>query len=722
MKSEPTRSKSTSRTNRASLQVPQDEIEPTSGERMPFSLDRFGWDIVGIILFAIALMTLLGLLGLTQGGIITPWVDLLRLGMGVGSYFAVVFFVFLGFAALRNHFTQLPGIPFKKVLAWEGLAFCIMAMLAIFSGLELENEVLIAHGGVIGWGIASLVNFLLPMPFSTLLFLLLIIVFLINGIGIPDTWKRAMRDWLAGGESNTRSQLSVPSDGTSPAPVRPKAVNDISPEERASASLNRDGRLPPLDLLLHDPGNRPDEEAIREAAAKIEQTLAEFGVPTRVVGYRVGPTVTQYAVEPGLVEKLGPDGEMVQQKVRVAAISSLQNDLALALAAQRLRIEAPVPGRPYVGIEVPNTHISIVRLRSMLESDAFVRQASPLAFALGRDVAGQAVAADLSRMPHLLIAGTTGSGKSVCIQALTVCLVMNNTPDTLRVAMIDPKMVELARFNGLPHLLGQVETQPDRMVAVLRWALAEMDRRYRILEDAHARDLDTYNAKMQRKKEPTLPRIVVLIDELADLMMQDPEQTEPALVRLAQMARAVGIHLVVATQRPSTDVVTGLIKANFPARIAFSVATAIDSRVILDVNGAEKLLGKGDMLFLNPEAGTPMRAQGAIVTDPEVTRVVEFWQKWNAGQTELEPAPWESMIESTEEGGDDLLEQAIEVVRTAQHASASLLQRRLRIGYPRAARLIDELEEQGVVGPAVSGGREREVLISPDEEDADEGE
>jgi S-DNA-T family DNA segregation ATPase FtsK/SpoIIIE len=696
-------------------------MEPESSGRMSFTWDRFGWDIAGIVLFAIALMTLLGLLGLTQGGIITPWVDLLRLGMGLGSYFAVIFFLFLGFTSLRNHFTQLPGIPFKKTLAWEGFAFCIMALLAIFGGLELENETLIAYGGVIGWGLASLVNFILPMPLSTFFFFILSVVFFINGVGIPETWRSAVRDWLAEGE---RSASPQPNSATSVSstPVRPKSVQDISPEERASTSLKRDDRLPPLDLLLNDPGNRPNEEAIRETASKIEQTLAEFGVPTRVVGYRIGPTVTQYAVEPGLVEKLGPENQMIQQKVRVAAISSLQNDLALALAAQRLRIEAPVPGRPYVGVEVPNTHISIVRLRSMLESDAFVRQASPLAFALGRDVSGQAVAADLSRMPHLLIAGTTGSGKSVCIQALTVCLVMNNTPDTLRLAMIDPKMVELARFNGLPHLLGQVETQPERMVAVLRWALAEMDRRYRILEDAHARDLDTFNAKMQRKKEPTLPRIVVLIDELADLMMQDPEQTEPALVRLAQMARAVGIHLVVATQRPSTDVVTGLIKANFPARIAFSVATAIDSRVILDVNGAEKLLGKGDMLFLNPEAGTPMRAQGAIVTDPEVTRVVEYWQKWNIGVTEPEPAPWESMIESEEEGGDDLLEQAIEVVRTAQHASASLLQRRLRIGYPRAARLIDELEEQGVVGPAVSGGREREVLISPDDEDADEGE
>ena len=282
---------------------------------------------------------------------------------------------------------------------------------------------------------------------------------------------------------------------------------------------------------------------------------------------------------------------MQRQKVRVSQIANLSRDLALALSAERLRIEAPVPGRSYVGIEVPNQHNSIVRLRPLLESEAFQRLGSPLAIALGRDVSGAPVVADLARMPHLLIAGTTGSGKSVCIAALTTCLVMNNAPSDLRIAMLDPKMVELVRFNGLPHLLGKVETEQERMLGVLHWALAEMDNRYRLLETNRARDLEAYNRKMQRRKQETLPRIVILIDELADLMMSSPDQTEHSLVRLAQMARATGIHLVLATQRPSTDVVTGLIKANFPARIAFTVASSVDSRVILDMNGAETLLG-----------------------------------------------------------------------------------------------------------------------------------
>jgi S-DNA-T family DNA segregation ATPase FtsK/SpoIIIE len=350
----------------------------------------------------------------------------------------------------------------------------------------------------------------------------------------------------------------------------------------------------------------------------------------------------------------------------------------------------------------------------MLESDAFYRIGSPLAIALGRDVSGQAVVADLARMPHLLIAGTTGSGKSVCIAAITTCLIMNNTPEDLRIAMIDPKMVELVRFNGTPHLLGKVETDLERILGVLRWSLGEMDRRYHLLEDAKARDIEVYNRRMQRRKQPTLPRIVIVIDELADLMMSAPDQTEHSLVRLAQMARATGIHLVLATQRPSTDVVTGLIKANFPARISFTVASSVDSRVILDTAGAETLLGRGDMLFLNPEAGAPVRAQGVMVTDQEIERVIEFWQKMSP-MDENEAPPWEQTLSESEQASDELIEQAIAVVRKVQRASASLLQRRLRIGYPRAARLMDELESLGVVGPSQGAGREREVLIEPDE-------
>jgi S-DNA-T family DNA segregation ATPase FtsK/SpoIIIE len=443
-----------------------------------------------------------------------------------------------------------------------------------------------------------------------------------------------------------------------------------------------------------------------------------------VVDFRAGPAVTQFAVEPGFLEHAGPDDEVRRQKVRVSQISALASDLALALSAPTIRIEAPVPGQAYVGIEVPNRRPAMVRLRPILESDTFQSIGSPLAIALGRDVAGAPVAADLAAMPHLLIAGTTGSGKSVCITALTTCLVTNNSPEDLRLVLIDPKMVELVRFNGLPHLLGKVETELERIVGVLRWCTVEMDRRYRLLEEAKARDLEAYNRKARRTRAlERLARIVVMIDELADLMMMAPDQTERTLVRLAQMARATGIHLVVATQRPSTDIVTGLIKANFPARISFAVASSIDSRVILDGAGAETLLGRGDMLFLSPEAAAPARLQGAFVSDQEIERLVDYWKQETAeAGPEAEPAraPWEELLSRQADLGerDEILERAVELVKQTGMASASMLQRRLRIGYPRAARLMDELEELGVVGRSQSGGRTREVLVGDEEEEA----
>ena len=438
-----------------------------------------------------------------------------------------------------------------------------------------------------------------------------------------------------------------------------------------------------------------------------------------MVSFQVGPTVTQFAVEPGFIERPGPEGEVTRNKVRVSQISALARDLALALSAERLRIQAPVPGRPYVGVEVPNLSATTVRLRPILESAPFYKLNSPLGIAIGRDVSGDPVVADLASMPHLLIAGATGSGKSVCIAAITTCLAMNNSPEDLRLVMVDPKMVELVRFNGLPHLYGKVETDIDRMLAVLRWTVAEMDRRYKLLEEVRARDLNAYNKKMRRRKEgQTLPRLVVLIDELADLMMTSPDQTEHNLVRLAQMARATGIHLVLATQRPSTDVVTGLIKANFPARMSFAVASSVDSRVILDTQGAESLLGNGDMLFLPPEAGNPLRAQGVFVADHEVEQVINYWRENWAAEPEGE-TPWEELLATEAEASraDALVERATQIVRHSQRASASMLQRRLRIGYPRAARLIDQLEELGVVGPSMGPGKEREVFVGPDDED-----
>ncbi len=482
----------------------------------------------------------------------------------------------------------------------------------------------------------------------------------------------------------------------------------------------RDQSLPSMDLLDRGKGFKPNQRHINTSAGLIEKTLAEFGIPAQVIGFQVGPTVTQFAVKPGYLND--PEEDEERKKVRVSRITSLNKDLALALSATQLRIEAPVPGRAYVGIEVPNEKSYLVTLRSVMETTAFYKVDSPLAIALGSDVSGEPVVADLASMPHLLIAGTTGSGKSICITSLTTCLVMNNTPEQLRLVMIDPKMVELIRFNGLPHLYGQVETDLERILGVLQWVVSEMDRRYQVLDETRSRNINTYNNKIIKKKGgEIMPRIVVMIDELADLMMMAPAQTEFSLVRLAQMARAVGIHLVVATQRPSTDVVTGLIKANFPARMSFAVASSVDSRVVLDMNGAESLLGNGDMLFLSPEASSPIRAQGCMVTPQELDRVINAWKEVSGLEPEEINPPWEKVIEEKAEIDefDPLIKDAFRIVRDAQRASTSLIQRKLRIGYPRAARLMDELSALGYVGPSRGSGIEREVLIASDEEFGD---
>lgn len=719
---------------------------------------RFGWDIAGVTLVVFAILLLIALTGITQGTFLTPLADWFWTWMGWGSFLILISLFVLGLAAIQRDHLVHPGKFLWWIICYEICSFAIMACLACLSGFSLSAAEEGKYGGIIGWGLADLINSkagAFPAGISWLIVALLFgpggfrfLKTLGNLFGeIPD-----LSDNLASslpqvendspvfpGAESIQEKLELPIDELIQArkPAKQPLVQELDPqprriiqikskkkklptealpEEKAAPAPEREPRLPPLNLLMDEPINRPDEHSIHLTAGLLEKSLADFGIPARVVGYRVGPTVTQFAVEPGYIEKVNADGEVQRQKIRVSQISSLSRDLALALSAANLRIEAPVPGRSYVGIEVPNMRTAIVRLRPLLESEAAQKMNAPLMLALGRDVSGQPVLADLSRMPHLLIAGTTGSGKSVCIEAITACLALNNSPEDLRLVMIDPKMVELVRFNGLPHLLGKVETDLERIMGVLRWCITQMDQRYRLLEAQKCRDIDAYNAKMRHRGQEILPRIVVLIDELADLMMTAPDQVEPSLVRLAQLARATGIHLVVATQRPSTDVITGLIKANFPARISFTVASSIDSRVILDSTGAETLLGRGDMLYLNPESGAPQRAQGVWVHDQEIEKVIEFWQKMKPDMVN-QPAPWDEMLEEESEysGADVLVRQAIEVVKHSQRASTSMLQRRLRIGYPRAARLMDELEDLGVVGPSQGGGKDREVLISAED-------
>ena len=704
---------------------------------------RFARDAIGVILLAFALITFLVLVGTNQGQdaqpapwaqgtLVTPWVRLLMIWFGWGSYLISISIGLVGFIIMRWDQSTISFGQFVSLELALLLTLSLLAVLGILSGEQPDSD---KYGGRVGWGLATLVWMLAGNIGGTVI---LVILWLLAAMSAFGLWVR-LEHWLMqlAGDAPTVEPVveSIQKKVVEPAPAQQetqpkKKSKPLPPEFRKSLRVpeSQDDRVaeppprgdnfPPLTILSGEQSSRPDERTINQTAGLIEKTLSEFGIPATVIGFRVGPTVTQFAVQPGFIKRTGlAEEDARQMKVRVAQIAALQKDLALALSAQRLRIQAPVPGKPYVGIEVPNPRSAVVRLRPILETDVFYKVNSPLAIALGRDVSGQALVADLSRMPHLLIAGATGSGKSVCITAIAACLAMNNAPEDLRLVMIDSKMVELLRYNGLPHLYGKVETNIDRIMGVLRWVVVEMEHRYRLLESAKARDLDSYNRKLTRHGDgKPLPRIVVIIDELADLMMSAPDQTEHNLVRLAQMARATGIHLVVATQRPSTDVVTGLIKANFPARLAFAVASGIDSRVILDTTGAETLLGRGDMLFLNPEVGNPLRAQGVMVTDQEIEKLITHWQKVSDLPLDDDP-PWEKLLqESTGDEDDALLDEAISLVRETQRASASLLQRRLRIGYPRAARLLDQLEEMGIVGPSQGGGRERDVILDAEDE------
>ena len=702
-------------------------------------LRPYQWDLAGILTLTLSAMTLLALLfpRFVQGSILLTWVNILQLGLGWGSLLVIGTGFYLGVWFLKQSVGSPPEIPWLRVFALEGAVFALIAFLTVLGGHSLTRARQGLDGGLVGWGLVEAVSSLLGVFWTGVLAFLTAVLGTVIGLDLRENlqdWQEKLSLRRGGEEAELDltpsgvQKISLEDGSAQKSASTPERKRRRLPpefrknfqvdarEEKTVVSSKRDQRLPDLDLLITGKSSRPNQRHINTSAGLIEKTLAEFGIPAQVVGFQVGPTVTQFAVKPGYMNGEEESSEE-KKKVRVSKITSLKRDLALALSAKQLRIEAPVPGRAYIGIEVPNDKSTLVHLKPLLESEAFHKINSPLAIALGRDVSGEPVVGDLANMPHLLIAGTTGSGKSVCITSLTTCLVMNNTPEDLRLVMIDPKMVELIRFNGLPHLYGQVETDLERILGVLQWVVGEMDRRYQRLEETSSRNIDTYNRKVRRRKDGTpLPRIVVMIDELADLMMMAPGQTEHSLVRLAQMARATGIHLIVATQRPSTDVVTGLIKANFPARMSFAVASSVDSRVILDTGGAESLLGNGDMLFLPPEEGTPIRAQGCIVTKAELERVIKAWTEQE--EDVEQPPPWETTIneQAVIDEYDELVKDAFEIVRDSQRASTSMLQRKLRVGYPRAARLMDDLADLGFVGPSKGSGQEREVFIARDEE------
>ncbi len=685
-------------------------------------------ELAGVMLLVLALITALGLVGFTRGALLDAWIQIWRRTLGWGAFGVPLLLGALGVLLLQGWLVHPVHWPWRKLVSGE-VAF--LALLTAFHVLASGSDPwLLADegrgGGFVGWALSGLLMDVIGrLPTA----LLAVATAVTAGAWMAGVARDDVRYLL--GQISQRFQKIVPEPETTtsepfpPAPVAPPEKTRSQPLKIITAAdnapkrpLRRDRRLPPLDLLEKAEPPSMSEEEVRRKVEITERTLADFGLPVRVTEVRRGPVVTQFGVEPGYMERTGPDGERWDQKVRVGQISALANDLSLALAAPSLRIEAPVPGRSIVGIEVPNDTISIVHLRPIIESRAFRKIKSPLAVGLGRNVSGAPVAADLATMPHLLIAGATGSGKSVAISSMVTCLAFNNPPERLRLVMIDPKLVEMTRFNGLPHLLGNVEVELERIVVVLRWVTHEMDARYKLLSEAGARHLNDYNRKLRRAREEELPYIVVVIDELADLMTMAAAETEHTITRLAQMARAVGIHLVVATQRPSTDVVTGLIKANFPARISFAVASQVDSRVIIDQVGAEHLLGRGDMLFLDPKVGHPVRVQSCLVSDREIEALVSYWQAETSDE-EREPAPWEAMLRieaRLDDERDPLLGKAIKLVRREGGASASLLQRRLHIGYPRAASIIDQMEELSIIGPPQSGGRTREVLLDGDDE------
>jgi DNA segregation ATPase FtsK/SpoIIIE, S-DNA-T family len=518
----------------------------------------------------------------------------------------------------------------------------------------------------------------------------------IGGIGAKSLPKGQLKLSGSGGNLNVNASKG-PAAGPAPArePLEQKLVSNVPGEEMI-------WKYPSLELLGEAELGKAERGDIRGNAATIEKTLESFGIDAKVVEVNLGPAVTQYALEVALGTKL-------------SKITGLERDLALALAAPTgtIRIEAPIPGRSLVGIELPNRAAEFVSLRKMLESEEMASHKSKLAVSLGLDVSGKPIVADIARMPHVLIAGQTGSGKSVCINAFLASLLFRASPSEVKLILVDPKRVELTGYNGIPHLLSPVIVEPDKVISALRWIMAEMDRRYKLFAGAGARNIDGYN---EMTGFQALPYIVLFIDELADIMLFSPVEVEDAITRIAQMSRATGIHMVLATQRPSVDVITGLIKANVPSRIAFAVASQVDSRVILDTQGAEKLLGKGDMLYLPPEQAKPMRIQGAFVNDKEINALTSFIKNQGIPTQYTDEVTTMAKAGTVNIGGvegdiDELFKEAVKVVCQYDKASSSLLQRRLSIGYARAARIMDQLEASGVVSSSDGSSKPREVLI-----------
>ena len=665
-------------------------------------------------------------------GAYLAWVMIFLFGRWT-SYIIPLFLLWLGIKLFRD---QDPYLRPARII---GLLLLLLSLSSFIGLLSLKNEsVSFYRAGFLGFmickslikGIGELGSYILFITLIlvalTLVAEILISTFLLNAINkakavLNPFFKIKRKEELQVNRimakergfqeyelknKTVRDELSAEEEpGKTVSAVKPKVKiktdTPVSSESRIKPRLVKIGdyHLPPLDLLDSPPPleARQIKEDLTNNARILEETLDDFGITVKVTDIERGPIITRYELEPA-------------PGVKLNRIVSLSDDIALAMKAQSVRIVAPIPGKARVGVEVPNIQSTLVYVKEVVASKEFQESESKLTIALGKDIAGMPVVSHLDNMPHLLIAGTTGSGKTVCVNAVILSLLMKSTPNELKFVMIDPKMVELAPFNGLPHLLCPVVTESKKAANVLNWVVNEMEHRYRLLAEAGARNILAYN----EKQEDFIPYIVVIIDEFADLMVVARDQVESAVTRLAQLSRAVGIHLVLATQRPSVDVITGVIKANMPARISFKVASKVDSRTVLDMNGADKLLGKGDLLFLKPQDAKLTRAQGSLVDDKEIERVVDFIK------SQAEPVYDEDILKDQQKFSksngekDELYDEAVRVIIESNQASVSILQRRMRLGYTRAARIIDMMEQEGIVGP-FEGSKPRKILVDREE-------
>jgi S-DNA-T family DNA segregation ATPase FtsK/SpoIIIE len=720
------------------------QIKPTPQHSLPTGF----WSQVGaLLLIAISILFIVAWFG--AGGPVLEWMHKLVIdSIGYAVYVVPILFVYVAIEIFRAEDNRL---PFVMKLATGSAILWFSALFGL-----LKNGSGQTTGGVIGdfinKSVLTLVNpsiaafIYVLLIFITLLFILRVSPFTV----IKKIWELSRRD-TAEHDANVKVMRNVAAiDGPSATTIgnfklnagvptldpsevgknqsrlsslRNSVARDRVAEDQAALVTISDPnwKAPSLDLLekKQSPADAGD---IHQNAQIIKNTLNEFDIDVEMEGANIGPRVTQFTLRP-------PSG------VKLARITALENNIALNLAAQSLRIEAPIPGQKAVGIEVPNRKAADVRLHSILTSPQWEANSEPLAFAIGKDISGAAMVGELNKMPHLLIAGQTGAGKSVMINTLLMSLLYHNSPSEMKLIMVDPKQVEMTAYSDIPHLLTPIITEPDKTISALKWAVNEMQRRYSLLAEHKVKDIKSYNQKIQsagtritvndeygipqEHENGAMPYIIIVIDELSDLMMVAARDVEALIVRLAQKARAVGIHLVLATQSPRVDVITGLIKANIPARIAFTVSSQIESRIILDQVGAEKLLGSGDMLMLTPIMSKPKRIQGALVTEGEIQRITNYLRMQSPPQYNDEVVS--QPVHLNGKGGvvmdfdngndDDLYNDAVRVVMDSGKASASLLQRRLRVGYARAARLIEDMENQGIIGPA-DGARPREVLIS----------